>query len=196
MTSTGVTGEIRRASARDAPAVLAIFDDVIAWFVAIGNDGQWGRGPGRRNPADRARDRRLRAADAWVAEDQDGRVLGALILGESMPYVPPATEPEIYVRVLVASRDARGAGCRLAPDGLRGRARRAAGWRACGWTATAAGPARWCVSTSRAAMSEFHPSTWKVAGSCWASFVTVPDRSHAVRRLSVEAREGVPIVSR
>ena len=50
MTSTGVDKvRIRRASARDAPAVLAIFDDVIAWFVAIGNDGQWGRG-GRRNP--------------------------------------------------------------------------------------------------------------------------------------------------
>lgn len=32
---------IRRASAADAPAVLELFDEVIAWFVAIGNPQQW-----------------------------------------------------------------------------------------------------------------------------------------------------------
>ncbi|VWC00323.1 acetyltransferase [Burkholderia lata] len=107
---------IRRASALDAPAVLGIFDDVIAWFVTIGNEGQWGREPWSTQPRRIALVTEACALpDAWVAEDQDGRILGALILGESMPYVPPATEPEIYVRVLVASRDvrARGVGRRL-----------------------------------------------------------------------------------
>ncbi|MGK8198362.1 GNAT family N-acetyltransferase [Burkholderia cepacia] len=102
---------IRRASALDAPAVLEIFDEVIAWFVDIGNDGQWGREPWSTQPKRIALVTEACALpDAWVAESPDGRILGALILGESMPYVPPATEPEIYVRVLVASRDARARG--------------------------------------------------------------------------------------
>ncbi len=107
---------IRRASALDVPAVLGIFDEVIAWFVAIGNEGQWGREPWSTSPKRIALVTEACALpDAWVAEGPEGRVLGALILGESMPYVPAATEPEIYVRVLVAGRDAqaRGVGRRL-----------------------------------------------------------------------------------
>lgn len=102
-----------------------------------------------------------------VAEGPEGRILGALILGESMPYVPAATEPEIYVRVLVAARDAqaRGVGRRLmafADD-----------------RALAAGVARLRVDcygggtgalvrfTSPAGTSEFQPSTWRVGrGNC------------------------------
>lgn len=43
MTVTGTDERvIRRASALDVPAVLGIFDEVIAWFAAIGNEGQWG----------------------------------------------------------------------------------------------------------------------------------------------------------
>ncbi|MBN3782409.1 GNAT family N-acetyltransferase [Burkholderia sp. Ac-20345] len=112
MTVTGMDEVvIRRASAHDAPAVLGIFDDVIAWFVTIGNEGQWGSEPWSTQPKRIGLVTEACALpDAWVAEDQEGRVLGALILGESMPYVPPATEPEIYVRVLVASRDARARG--------------------------------------------------------------------------------------
>ncbi|RBL65302.1 GNAT family N-acetyltransferase, partial [Pseudomonas sp. MWU13-2625] len=41
MTETGMDERvIRRAGVHDAPAVLGIFDDVIAWFVSIGNEGQ------------------------------------------------------------------------------------------------------------------------------------------------------------
>ena len=43
MTDTGNEAlTIRRASVADAPAVLGLFDEVIAWFVAIGNPQQWG----------------------------------------------------------------------------------------------------------------------------------------------------------
>lgn len=45
-----------------------------------------------------------------VAEDERGRLLAALVLGEAQPYVPPATEPEIYVRVFFADSRARAAG--------------------------------------------------------------------------------------
>lgn len=52
---------------------------------------------------------------AWVAQTAQGEVRAFLALGEAMPYVPAATEPELYVRVLIASRDARvrGIGRRL-----------------------------------------------------------------------------------
>ncbi|MCP1292783.1 GNAT family N-acetyltransferase [Chromobacterium sp. S0633] len=107
---------IRRASAADAPAVLKIFDEIIAWFVAMGNAEQWGSEPWSSQP--RQVERVVEACSlpgAWVAEEEGGAVLAVLVLGEAMPYAPAATEPEIYVRLLVASRrsGARGVGRRL-----------------------------------------------------------------------------------
>lgn len=107
---------IRRASAADAPAVLQVFDEVIAWFVGMGNHAQWGTEPWSALPR-----RVAQVTDAcgmpgaWVVETPEGRVLAALVLGEPMPYVPPASEPEVYVRLLIAARDAgaRGLGRQL-----------------------------------------------------------------------------------
>ncbi|WP_447920768.1 N-acetyltransferase family protein [Achromobacter aegrifaciens] len=107
---------IRRASVDDAPAVLRIFDDVIAWFVGMGNEGQWGSEPWSTLPHRIARVTASCALPgAWVAEEPEGAIRGALVLGDAMPYVPSATEPEVYVRLLVASREARvrGIGRRL-----------------------------------------------------------------------------------
>jgi len=102
---------IRRASAADAPAVLHVFDDVIAWFVGMGNNAQWGIEPWSALP------RRVEQVTqacalpgAWVVETSDGRILAALVLGDPMPYVPAASEPEVYVRLLIAARDARARG--------------------------------------------------------------------------------------
>lgn len=108
--------KIRRATTLDAPAVLQLFDEVMTWFAEIGNHGQWGCEPWSALP------RRVQMVteacglpEAWVVEDSECRVFGALVLGEAQSYVPPAIEPEIYVRVLIASRDkrARGVGRRL-----------------------------------------------------------------------------------
>lgn len=104
---------VRRASAADAPAVLALFDEVIEWFASFGNDSQWGTVPWSKQ------ERRVSTVtdscempEAWVAELRGGDIVGALVLGDAMDYVPPATGPELYVRMLIASRrpDARGAG--------------------------------------------------------------------------------------
>ncbi|WP_228125850.1 GNAT family N-acetyltransferase [Alcaligenes faecalis] len=102
---------VRRATEQDVAAVLALFDEAIAWFTEIGNQGQWGTEPWSTQERQIARIREACALPgAWVAEDQAGRVQGALILGESMPYVPAATEPEVYVRVLICSRDPQAKG--------------------------------------------------------------------------------------
>ncbi len=107
---------IRRASAADAPAVLRIFDEVIAWFVSIGNEGQWGNEPWSVSP-----ERVQRITDAcslpgaWVAEDAELGICGSIVLGDAMPYVAAATRPESYICLLIASRDprVRGIGRRL-----------------------------------------------------------------------------------
>ena len=107
---------MRRASVADAPAVLRLFDEVIAWFVAIGNPQQWGSQAWSSIPR-----RITQMTDAcalpgaWVAETAQGEVRAFLALGDAMPYVPAAVEPELYVRVLIASRDprVRGIGRRL-----------------------------------------------------------------------------------
>ncbi|MFK9006356.1 GNAT family N-acetyltransferase [Pseudomonas pergaminensis] len=102
---------IRRASAADAPAVLQVFDEVIAWFVGMGNNAQWGTAPWSALPRRVAQVTDACAMPgAWVVETPEGRVLAALVLGEPMPYVPPASEPEVYVRLLIAARDARARG--------------------------------------------------------------------------------------
>lgn len=107
---------IRRASAADAPAVLQVADEVIAWFVGMGNTGQWGAEPWSGLPRRVAQVTQACAMPgAWVVEEAGGRIRAVLVLGEAMPYVPPATEPEVYVRLLIAARSTavRGIGRRL-----------------------------------------------------------------------------------
>lgn len=102
---------IRAARPADADAVLRLFDDAIAWFVAIGNTGQWGTEPfsSQQKQVDRVRGW-VAEAGSWVAEHPDAGVVGFLALGEATDYVPAATRPELYVRVLIGSRDARAKG--------------------------------------------------------------------------------------
>ncbi|MDQ0653618.1 GNAT family N-acetyltransferase [Pseudomonas cedrina] len=102
---------IRRATVADAPAVLQVFDGVIAWFVGMGNNAQWGTQPWSALPRRVAQVTDACAMpDAWVVEAPEGRILAALVLGEPMPYVPAATGPEVYVRLLIAAREARARG--------------------------------------------------------------------------------------
>ncbi|MGP4019896.1 GNAT family N-acetyltransferase [Saccharopolyspora sp. 5N708] len=108
---------IRRASGADTDAVLKLFDDAIAWFVAIGNTGQWGTRPWSVQPERRTHVAELCAErGAWIAEAEDGTVLGIVVVGVARDYVPPAEdENELYIRLLIGSREprARGVGRRL-----------------------------------------------------------------------------------
>ena len=99
---------IRRAGRDDVPAVLALLDGATEWLVARGQTEQWGTAPHSTSP------RRV-AQITGFAEDgglwvgvEAGRVVGALAVGAAMEYVPPATEPELYVRLLVTERASAG----------------------------------------------------------------------------------------
>lgn len=100
------TISIRRATPDDVPAVLELFDDCIAWFTEIGNTEQWGTEPWSSQDRQVSRvEEACALPESWVAVADTGTVSGFIALGDAMPYVPVAERPELYVRVLIASRD-------------------------------------------------------------------------------------------
>ncbi|WP_431279520.1 GNAT family N-acetyltransferase [Leifsonia poae] len=111
MSSESDTVVIRHADPGDADAILRLFDEAIAWFVSIGNVQQWGTEPfsTQQRQIDRVTGW-CAEPGAWVAAHPEIGVCGALVLGEANDYVPPATEPELYVRLLIGSRDPRAKG--------------------------------------------------------------------------------------
>jgi GNAT superfamily N-acetyltransferase len=104
--------QIRAGTPADAAVVLDLFDAAVRWLVSRGLTGQWGTEPFSADP------KRVAAAEGWASGgglricERDGEPVGALVVGEAPAYVPAATEPEVYVVVLVTARTgaARGAG--------------------------------------------------------------------------------------
>jgi GNAT superfamily N-acetyltransferase len=100
------TFRIRTGSAADAPAVVGLFDEAVAWLVARGQEGQWGTTPWSQRPELVARTQAWARGDGLriAQEDGDATPLGALVLGAHPPHVEPIDEPEAYVEALVTSR--------------------------------------------------------------------------------------------
>ncbi|MFC4016816.1 GNAT family N-acetyltransferase [Micromonospora sp. GCM10011542] len=94
----------------DAGTVLRLLDGATAWLVARGRTGQWGTQPASTDP------RRIAQADAWASGGGlylamlGNAPVGALVVGAATEDVPPATEPELYVRLLVTDRAHAGLG--------------------------------------------------------------------------------------
>ncbi|GAA2793306.1 GNAT family N-acetyltransferase [Saccharopolyspora taberi] len=102
---------VRLGGRDEVPALLAMFDEAVAWLADRGSQDQWGALPWSQDPArvDGVRGL-LDAGDLWIAE-VDGAVAGATVLGERPPeHVPAAGEPELYVRLLLTSRRLAGRG--------------------------------------------------------------------------------------
>src|SRR5262245_58032594 len=95
---------------RDAPAVLALFDDAVAWLTARGQPGQWGTEPFSASP------KRVGQAEEWAAGGglwfaaAGSERAGAIVLGDAPAYVPPPDRPEVYVQVLLTAAAWRGRG--------------------------------------------------------------------------------------
>lgn len=100
---------IRRGDLDDAPAIMTMFDQTVAWLVANNRPDQWGTEPWSVDPRKVERIRQMIAdGDLWIAEVEGSRV-GALILSEeAMPYIEPATERELYVQLLLTDPALRG----------------------------------------------------------------------------------------
>ncbi|MEA2170438.1 MAG: hypothetical protein QOF76_3738 [Solirubrobacteraceae bacterium] len=99
--------DVRHGTADDAPILLDLFDDAIAWLTARGQTGQWGSEPFSASPARVERIRDWAAGGGlWIA----GEDAGAMVLGDAFDYVPPPDRPEVYVQVLLTRAARRGAG--------------------------------------------------------------------------------------
>ncbi|TCB95958.1 GNAT family N-acetyltransferase [Micromonospora zingiberis] len=101
---------LRPGGPADAAVVLRLLDDATAWLVARGRTGQWGTEAASTDP------RRIAQAEAWATggglwlAQVAGRPVGALVVGTATEYVPAATEPELYVNLLVTDRAYAGLG--------------------------------------------------------------------------------------
>jgi GNAT superfamily N-acetyltransferase len=103
---------VRRGDAADTRVLLDLFDGAIRWMVQRGATEQWGSTPFSEIPE------RVNSIRTWAAggglrvAERDGRPAAAIVLGDAHPYVHAAREPELYVMVLIGSREpfARGAG--------------------------------------------------------------------------------------
>jgi hypothetical protein len=70
----------------DAPRLLTLFDDAVAWLVARGQTGQWGSAPFSAQPAQVSRAQTWAASGGlWFAVAADGSegTAGAIVLGQA-----------------------------------------------------------------------------------------------------------------
>ena len=105
------TVRIRPGTAADAPRVLALFDEAVAWLVARRQPGQWGTTPWSQRPSAVGHVQRWSEGPGLrIAVDGDETPVGALALGAHPPHVQPIDEPERYVEALVTSRRHAGRG--------------------------------------------------------------------------------------
>jgi GNAT superfamily N-acetyltransferase len=101
---------IRPGTPDDEGALLALFDEAVAWMLARGQPGQWGDRPFSERPEARARVREFAASPGlWIAE-RDATPVGALIVGSHPPHVEPVAAPELYIELLISSRAHAGNG--------------------------------------------------------------------------------------
>lgn len=110
---TSHTLRIRPGSPADAPAILRMLDSAVAWMNARGNTEQWGTIPYSERPDGPSRIDRYTTENTPYIAEWDGTPVGALVLDSGpspqMP-IPPADEPERYVRLLVSERRHAGHG--------------------------------------------------------------------------------------
>jgi GNAT superfamily N-acetyltransferase len=100
---------IRKGGAHDTDTLLEMFDGAVAWLAARGSAGQWGTDPWSRVPHRAQRVRDMAANDGLRIAEIDGVPAGAVLLVEECPpYVPAAGEPELYIGLLVISREYAG----------------------------------------------------------------------------------------
>ena len=95
---------IRDGGVADTELLLGFFDEAIAWLTARGQAGQWGYEPFSTQPRQVQRVQELTTGGGLRIAELDGRPAGALAVGETPPYAPPASEPELYVILLLTSR--------------------------------------------------------------------------------------------
>lgn len=102
--------ELRAGTPADGGALLALFDEAVDWLVERGQPEQWGSVRWSASERHRGFVEQMAEHPGLVVAEEGGAVVGASIVGEPMVYAPPATEPELYLRLLITSRRHAGRG--------------------------------------------------------------------------------------
>ena len=108
MSLSGLT--IRPGGEADGPAVIAMFDDAVAWLVERGQTGQWGATPFSERPGIRERVYGFRVGGGLHIAELKREPVGVLVVGPAPAYAPPAPLPELYIILLLSSRRLIGQG--------------------------------------------------------------------------------------
>ncbi len=101
---------IRPGDEADGPAVVALFDEAVAWLVQRGQTGQWGSTPFSERPGLRERVHGFRGGGGLHIAERGGEPVGVLVVGPAPAYAPPAAVPELYIILLLSSRRLTGQG--------------------------------------------------------------------------------------
>lgn len=107
---------IRPGGLDDVAFVLGLMDKATTWLVSIGRDDQWGTQPHSTNAKRIAQIEGFARSGGLHIAEVGGIAVGALSVGEALPYAPPADQPELYVQLLISDRatpSARGVGAVL-----------------------------------------------------------------------------------
>ena len=95
----------RTGAPDDAAWLLGLFDGAVAWLVARGQPGQWGSSPFSERETARRHVSELCAGGELRVASLDGEDVAALALGDRPAHVEPIDRPELYINLLLVSRD-------------------------------------------------------------------------------------------
>jgi len=102
---------LRPGTVDDERSLLELFDEAIRWLAGKGLGGQWGTQQWSERPDRRERVSRLARSSELTIAEVGGQVVGALEVGESSPpYAPEAYENNLYIYLLLTSRQLIGQG--------------------------------------------------------------------------------------
>jgi len=102
--------KIRPGDEADGPAVIAMFDEAVAWLVERGQTGQWGATPFSERPGISERVHGFRIGGGLHIAEVKGEPVGVLVVGPAPAYAPAAPVPELYIILLISSRHLTGRG--------------------------------------------------------------------------------------
>jgi GNAT superfamily N-acetyltransferase len=99
-----VTIHLRPGRIDDEQSLVELFDEAVLWLTERGLSGQWGSQLWSERPEKRERIASLAVSCGTTVAQYGNEVVGALEVNKVSPSYAPATEPGLYVELLLTSR--------------------------------------------------------------------------------------------
>lgn len=96
---------MRPGGPADQRSLLSLFDEAVSWLTTRDLGGQWGSQPWSERPERQKLVREMTMKPGFTLAEIGPDTVGALIVSDSPPpYVPAASEPDLYIDLLLVSR--------------------------------------------------------------------------------------------